>query len=449
MSTIDHELTTGWSTEIPATNSHEPPPWLRRTGRLQSVEGTMCATIDARLGELVEVYAARNQKVLAEVIGFTDDKAQLMPYQTGVDFQRGNVVVATGNRIRVPAGWGMLGRVVDALGRPIDSKGPLQIENSVNLVFKTPHPLQRPMIRKPFVTGVRSIDGMLTLGQGQRVGLFAGSGVGKSTLLGEIAKYAVCDVNVVAMIGERGRELRPLIEDTLGPQGLARSVVVVSTSDQTPLARVRASETAVAIASWFRDQQKNVLFMLDSLTRLAHAQRELGLLLGEPPTARGYTPSVFAKMAQLLEQLGTNDAGVITGLLTILVDGDDMNEPVSDAARAILDGHIILDRKLAHQGHFPAVNVLNSASRLFQEVTSNEHQAAASNIRRALANYSEIEDLLQIGAYQKGNLPETDRAIAIHPELNRFLRQAMNSPSDFQSTMNELQRLQQMITKPL
>lgn len=449
MSTIERAKITGLTAEISNSNSHEPTAWLRRTGRLQSVEGKMCATIDAYLGEMVEIYAARNQKVLAEVIGFTDDKAQLMPYESGIDFQRGNLVVATGNRIQVPTGWGLLGRVIDALGRPIDSKGPVQTEDMVNLVFETPHPLQRPMIRKPFVTGLRCIDGMLTLGQGQRVGLFAGSGVGKSTLLGEIAKYAVCDVNVVAMIGERGRELRPLIEDTLGPQGLARSVVIVSTSDQTPLARVRASETAVAIASWFRDQQKNVLFMLDSLTRLAHAQRELGLLLGEPPTSRGYTPSVFAKMAQLLEQLGTNDLGVITGLLTILVDGDDMNEPVSDAARAILDGHIILDRKLAHQGHFPAVNVLNSASRLFQEVTSNEHQAAASNFRRVLAKYNEIEDLLQIGAYQKGNLPETDRAIAINPELNRFLRQPMNAPSDFQSTMNELQRLQQMITKPL
>ncbi|MEL7338630.1 MAG: FliI/YscN family ATPase, partial [Planctomycetota bacterium] len=310
-----------------------PDQWIQTTGRLQSVEGRMCATIDAGLGELVRITSNRGQSVLAEVIGFTDDKAQLMPYHSGVDFGRGDVVVSTGHRLRIPVGGELLGRVIDSMGRPIDSRGPLHCSGSTELHFGTPDPLTRPLIRDPFITGIRSIDGLLTLGQGQRVGLFAGSGVGKSTLLGEIAKHALCDINIVAMIGERGREVRPFIEETLGPNGLARSIVIVSTSDQPPLARVRASETAVAIASWFRDQGMNVLFMLDSLTRLAHAQRELGLLLGEPPTSRGYTPSVFQKMAQLLEQLGTSDRGVITGLLTVLVDGDDMNEPVADAAR--------------------------------------------------------------------------------------------------------------------
>lgn len=422
--------------------------WLQTTGRLQSVEGRMCATIDAGLGELVEITSSSGQSVLAEVIGFNDDKAQLMPYHSGVDFQRGNVVISTGHRMRVPVGPQLLGRVIDSLGRPIDSRGPIHCDYRTELHFESPDPLTRPLIREQFVTGVRSIDGLLTMGQGQRVGLFAGSGVGKSTLLGEIAKHALCDINVVAMIGERGREVRPFIEETLGPEGLARSVVIVSTSDQPPLARIRASESAVAIASWFRSQGMNVLFMLDSLTRLAHAQRELGLLLGEPPTSRGYTPSVFQKMAQLLEQLGTSDRGVITGLLTILVDGDDMNEPVADAARSILDGHIVLDRKLAHEGHFPAVNVLKSASRLFKEVTNNDHQRHAASIRRVLAKYAEVEDLIQIGAYQKGAMPESDRAIETVPEVNRFLRQAMDSPSPLVETQAVMNRLEQLIGRP-
>ncbi|MDV6029304.1 MAG: FliI/YscN family ATPase [Phycisphaera sp. RhM] len=422
--------------------------WLQTTGRLQSVEGRMCATIDAGLGELVQITSSSGQSVLAEVIGFNDDKAQLMPYHSGVDFQRGNVVVSTGKRMRVPVGRQLLGRVIDSLGRPIDSLGPIHCDGAAELHFESPDPLTRPLIRQPFVTGVRSIDGLLTMGQGQRVGLFAGSGVGKSTLLGEIAKHALCDINVVAMIGERGREVRPFIEDTLGKEGLARSVVIVSTSDQPPLARIRASESAVAIASWFRSQGMNVLFMLDSLTRLAHAQRELGLLLGEPPTSRGYTPSVFQKMAQLLEQLGTSDKGVITGLLTVLVDGDDMNEPVADSARAILDGHIVLDRKLAHEGHFPAINVLKSASRLFKEVTDKPHQQQAASIRRVLAKYFEVEDLIQIGAYQKGAMPDSDRAIETYPEVNRFLRQAMDAPSTLASTQAGLSRLHQLIGQP-
>ena len=422
--------------------------WVRTTGRLQSVEGRMCATLDAAVGELVEIKSSSNRPLLAEVIGFTDDKAQLMPYQSGVSFQRGDVVISTGRRMRIPVGTELLGRIIDALGRPIDGRGPIHAQFTTDFHFDSPDPLTRPLIRDPFTTGVRTIDGLLTLGQGQRVGLFAGSGVGKSTLLGEIAKFAVCDVNVVAMIGERGREVRPFIEDTLGAEGLARSVVIVSTSDQPPLSRVRASESAVAIASWFRSQGLNVLFMLDSLTRLAHAQRELGLLLGEPPTSRGYTPSVFQKMAQLLEQLGTSDEGVITGLLTILVDGDDMNEPVADAARAILDGHIVLDRKLAHQNHFPAINVLKSASRLFNEVTSVDHQQHAATIRRMLAKYAEVEDLIQIGAYQKGMMPDSDRAIETLEDVNRFLRQPMNAPSSNQETHDALHQLHQLIGGP-
>ncbi len=351
--------------------------WIRQTGRLKSVSGRVCATMDAGLGELVEIKSASNKSVLAEVIGFDHDQVQLMPFESGINFRRGDLVVGQGCRMRLPVGFRMLGRVVNAVGHPIDSLGNLQFEQTTEVEFKSPDPLTRPHIRQPFVTGIRAIDGLLTLGKGQRVGLFAGSGVGKSTLLGEITKHAESDVNVVAMIGERGREVRPFIEHSLGPEGLKKSVVIVSTSDQPPLARVRASEAAVVIASWFRAQGQNVLLLLDSLTRLSHAQRELGLLLGEPPTSRGYTPSVFQKMARLLEQLGTSQAGSITGLLTILVDGDDMNEPVTDAARSILDGHIVLDRKLAHQGHFPAIDVLSSASRLFTDVTGKEQQDCA------------------------------------------------------------------------
>ena len=419
--------------------------WIRRTGRLTSVSGRICASIDAGLSEMVEISSLSGQRVQAEVIGFDKDEVQLMPFESGNDFRRGSLVTSLNRRMRVPAGNNLLGRVINAMGQPIDRDERLMFDELVEVNLESPDPLRRPEIHKPFVTGIRAIDGMLTLGQGQRVGLFAGSGVGKSTLLGEIAKSAESDVNVVAMIGERGREIRPFIEKILGADGMKRSVVIVSTSDQPPLARIRASEIAVVLASWFRDQGNNVLLMLDSLTRLSHAQRELGLLLGEPPTSRGYTPSVFQKMAQLLEQLGTNQHGSITGLLTVLVDGDDMNDPVADSARSILDGHIVLDRKLAHEGHFPAINVLTSASRLFEEVTSDEHKRAVSGPRKVIAKYREVEDLIQIGAYKRGLVPESDHAIDAFPVVTRFLQQPLNHPSDFNSTLAELVRLDQAI----
>lgn len=419
--------------------------WLRNTGRLVSVSGRVCANLDAGLGELVQIQSSPNKWVMAEVIGFDRDQVQLMPFESGTDFRHGNLVIATGRRMRIPVGYALLGRVLSATGQPIDAEGPLLCTQSTAIEFLSPDPLTRPHIRLPFVTGVRAIDGMLTLGQGQRVGLFAGSGVGKSTLLGEIARHAESDVNVVAMIGERGREVRPFLEESLGPDGLKKSVVIVSTSDQPPLARVRASEAAVVLASWFRAQGKNVLLMLDSLTRLSHAQRELGLLLGEPPTSRGYTPSVFQKMAQLLEQLGTSETGSITGLLTILVDGDDMNEPVADAARSILDGHIVLDRKLAHQGHFPAINVLSSASRLFNEVTTEQHKRFVQNARKVISKYREVEDLIQIGAYKRGMVPESDHAVDRFPAVNEFLRQPLNASNDFETTLRQLQVLDRTI----
>ena len=422
-----------------------PSQWMKRTGRVTSVSGRICASIDAGMSELVQIQSAEGEKTLAEVIGFDRAEVQIMPFESGFDLRRGDLVTATGAKHTVPVGFELLGRVINSLGKTIDSKPPVHCRERIEVDRQSPDPLSRPDIIKPFVTGVRVIDGMLTMGQGQRVGLFAGSGVGKSTLLGEIAKSAESDVNVVALVGERGREVRPFIEQSLGPAGLQKSVVIVSTSDQPPLARIRASELAVAISSWFREQGKNVLLMLDSLTRLSHAQRELGLLLGEPPTSRGYTPSVFQKMAQLLEQLGTNRAGSITGLLTILVDGDDMNEPVADAARSILDGHIVLDRKLAHQGHFPAINVLSSASRLFNEVTSSEHKSLVSTPRKIIAKYREVEDLIQIGAYQRGAVPLADLAVDMLPEVNKFLQQDLNQPSSFETTLNRLGALHQMI----
>jgi flagellum-specific ATP synthase len=291
------------------------------------------------------------------------------------------------------------------------------------------------------VTGQRAIDGFLTLGLGQRVGLFAGSGVGKSTLLGEITKYAHCDCAVVALIGERGREVRPFIEQVLGARGLARSVVVVATSDQSPLLRIRAARTAVALASDFRDQGKNVLFVLDSITRLASAQREIGILLREPPTARGYTPSVFGLLTAILEQLGTNERGSITGIISVLVDGDDTEEPISDAVRSIVDGHIVLDRQLAERGHYPAIRISRSLSRVFDLVCTAEHRAAAEALRAAMAVYDDFADMIRLGMYQPGTTPQIDRAMKLMPELERFLCHPPGEISSFDQTLRQLGQL--------
>jgi len=301
--------------------------------------------------------------------------------------------------------------------------------------------MSRKPIDKIFATGQRAIDSMLTMGVGQRVGLMAGSGVGKSTLLGEIAKYASADLNVVALIGERGREVLPFIKDSLGEDGLKRSVVVVSLADETPLARVRAGETAVAIADWFRSHSNQVLLMFDSLTRWAMAQRELGLMLNEPPTSRGYTPSVFQKLAVLLEQLGCADKGSITAFLTILVEGDDMNDPIADQARSVLDGHIVLTRSLANAGHFPAIDILASISRLFLDIVDKNQQIQARVVRQVLSTYREVLDLLQVGAYQKGTIPATDRAIEAYPKVQAFLRQSVNQPVSWKDCQQQLAKL--------
>ena len=346
-------------------------------GPLVSVQGSVLARLSAAIGDLCLIRTADGNSTLAEVIGFSGDRCQLMPLEKNDCLEPGSLVVSLNRRLTVPVGRKILGRVIDALGNPIDGGGPLAPASWRQLTFEPPAALSRPPINQQLITGQKAIDGLLPLGVGQRVGLFAGSGVGKSTLLGEIAKRATSDINIVALIGERGREVRPFVEDCLGAEGLARSIVIVSTVDQAPLLRLRAAQTAVTIADWFRRQGAQVMLMLDSLSRLAVAQRELAILLGEPPTSRGFPPSVFQYMSNLVEQLGNSDQGSITGLLTVLVDGDDVNEPVADAARAILDGHIVLERRLAERGHFPAINVGASISRVVNEVMTPAQQAGA------------------------------------------------------------------------
>ena len=412
------------------------------TGELKSVQGSISVSLPASVGELVEIQS-RDQTCLAEVIGFSDDLVQIMPFGSHHSLQRRDTVRTLGRSMRVPVGPGLLGRVINSIGEPIDNKGPLVDCTTAPITSDVPDALRRKPITEKFLTGQRAIDGILTMGQGQRVGLFAGSGVGKSTLLGQIARHANSDMNVVAMIGERGREVLPFIKEALGEEGLAKSVVVVSTSNESPLSRVRAAESSIAIANYFRETGQNVLLMLDSLTRFAMAQRDLGLMLGEPPTSRGYTPSVFQKLASLLEQLGNSDRGSITGLLTVLVEGDDMNDPVADSARSILDGHIVMDRELANAGHFPAIDVLPSASRLFRDLVEPAHLADAISIRQILTRYQDVVNLVQVGAYQAGVSPQTDKAIELYPIVCEFLKQDLGTPSTIESTTQAMQILAQ------
>ncbi len=414
---------------------------FRTAGKLRSAQGVLTASLSATVGELCQIEPSADQRLLAEVIGFRGDEAQIMPYGRMDGLRPGLRVVSLGRTLRVPVGESVVGRVLNALGTPIDGRGRLGSVSLRPLTTHSPSPLERPPISEPFETGQRAIDGLLTMGRGQRVGLFAGSGVGKSTLLGEVAKHASSDVNVVALVGERGREVRPFLEECLGPRGLQRSVVIVATSDEPPLMRLRAADTAVTIASEFRDAGHNVLLMLDSLTRLAHAQREIGLLRNEPPTARGYTPSVFQHMADLLEQLGQSATGSITGLITVLVDGDDTEEPISDSARSILDGHIVLDRKLAQQGHFPAVSVPKSISRVADLVIDEQHADAARRIRTIIKTLDEMEDLIRLGVYTRGASPQIDQALALQPAIMKLLRQDMNEVCPLSETREAMLRI--------
>jgi flagellum-specific ATP synthase len=411
---------------------------FQNLGRIQRIQGSITASLPAAIGELCQIRCRDGRTCLAEVIGFADQQTQIMPFGISEHLQQGDEVIGLNRPMQIPVGNAILGRVVNALGEPIDNAGPLHAMQSTPVSGGPPPVLSRNQIIDVFVTGQRAIDGLTTIGRGQRVGLFAGSGVGKSTLLGQIARDANADLNVVVLVGERGREVVPFIQHSLGPQGMAKSVVVVATANESPLARVRAAESAMAMADWHRAQGKNVLLMLDSLTRFAMAQRDLGLMLGEPPTSRGYTPSVFQKMAVLLERMGNSDRGSVTGIITVLVEGDDHNEPIADAARSIMDGHIVLSRKLANAGHFPAINILESTSRLFLELADEKHRTTATALRQILARYDDVADLLQIGAYQKGVSPQTDLAIELYPHVCKFLQQDLNRPQLFPESVQQL-----------
>lgn len=411
---------------------------FRTVGRLHSARELKLARLAAGIGQLCEIRQTGGERVLGEVVGFEGEFVQLLGYHSDTGLRPGLDVVACARPLRIPVGRDLLGRVLNGIGQPIDGLVALRGREHRPLTSRSPSPLERPPIQRPFVTGQRVIDGLLTMGLGQRVGVFAGSGVGKSMLLGEIAKVSQSDVNVIVLVGERGREVRPFLNECLGAEGLARSVVIVATSDETPLMRVRSVTTGIAVAEWFRDQGLNVLFMMDSVTRLAMAQREIGLLCGEPPGARGYPPSAIQLLARSLERLGTARTGSITGLITVLVDGDDLDEPVSDAVRSILDGHIVLSRRLAAKGHYPAVDVLMSVSRLFTDVADAEHRQAAECVRTMLATYEEMADLIQIGAYTSGSSPLIDRVIELRPALNAFLRQGTGVATPFDETRKAL-----------
>jgi flagellum-specific ATP synthase len=397
----------------------------------------------AAVGDLCRIRVVRGAgSVAAEIVGFRDDRLLLMPLGDMEGVAPGAEVTPLGRPLTAPGGNGLLGRVLDGVGHPIDGRGRLDAPHVVATRGTPPDPLARQRVSEALPTGVRAIDGLLTVGLGQRIGIFAGSGVGKSTLLGMIARRTEADVNVIGLIGERGREVREFIERDLGPDGLARSVLVVATSDAPPQIRRQAAFTATAIAEWFRDQGRRVLLMMDSLTRFATAQREVGLAIGEPPTTRGYTPSVFALLPRLLERAGTSPGtGAITGLYTILVEGDDHNEPVADTARSILDGHIVLTRELAERGHYPAIDVLASVSRCMPDVIGSVHGVQAQTLRALIAARREVEPLLALGAYHAGSRPQTDRAIKAWTEIEAYLKQTVDDASAFETTVARLARL--------
>jgi len=360
-----------------------------------------------------------------------------MPLEDVTGLKKGCEVIKTGRTVSIPVGEEIKGRVIDALGRPIDGKR-LSLKEYRPIVSEAPNPLIRNRILEPLPMGVRSIDGFLTIGKGQRIGIFAGSGVGKSTLLGMIARNTTADINVIGLIGERGREVREFLEKDLGEAGLRRSVVVVSTSDQPALLRIKALLTATTFAEYFRDQGYNVMLMVDSLTRWAMAQREVGLAIGEPPTTRGYPPSVFAQLPKILERAGNSDKGSITGIYTVLVEADDFNEPISDTVRGIVDGHIMLSRRLAESNHFPAIDVLMSISRLMTDIVKPEHMQAARALRDMMATYNDAKDLIDVGAYKKGTNPKIDKSIQLIDEINAFLRQGIREKMSFDDTVEYL-----------
>ncbi|OCS84269.1 flagellar protein export ATPase FliI [Caryophanon latum] len=425
----------------------ENVPTLKKYGRVSRVVGLMVESQgpESSIGDVckIHVQSARHghQIILAEVVGFKDEVVVLMPYTALQEISTGCLVEGTGATLEVKVGPELIGQVLDAMGNRFDGhelpKGLVTIPTEND----PPNPLSRPPINERLEVGVKAIDGMLTVGKGQRIGIFAGSGVGKSTLLGMIARNTKADLNVIALVGERGREVLEFVERDLGPEGLSRSIIVCATSDQPALMRIKAAFTATAIAEHFRDKGMDVMLMMDSVTRVAMAQREIGLATGEPPATRGYTPSVFAILPRLLERTGTNEHGSITAFYTVLVDGDDMNEPIADTVRGILDGHIVLDRNLANKGQYPAINVLKSVSRLMNHIAEPEHRQAAERLRELYYLYAKSEDLINIGAYKRGTSKDIDEAIQYEPLITNFLKQGFKDHVSLEQTMQEIIQL--------
>lgn len=425
-----------WKQLIQTVELTEP---ISAQGRVSKIVGLMVEAAGPRasVGEYCHIITRDGRALPAEVVGFRDSTTLLMPLGELEGIAPGDRVLPQRQKLTVPVGPRLLGRILDGLGHPMDGR-PLSSETAYPLQSKPPNALLRPRIRDTLSVGVRAIDGILTIGRGQRMGIFAGSGVGKSTLLGMMARNTVADVNVIALVGERGRELRDFIEKDLGPEGLARSVIIVATSDQPALVRLKAAFTATAIAEYFRDRGENVLLMMDSVTRFAMAQREVGLTVGEPPATRGYPPSVFALLPKLLERSGMAETGSITGIYTVLVDGDDHNEPIADAVRGILDGHIVLTRELAMQNNFPAIDILQSVSRVMNDVISQDHKELAGKVREHIAIYREAKDLIDIGAYTPGSNPKIDAAIAHMDNILAFTRQGVDEHAGFAEMLKQL-----------
>ena len=412
--------------------------YYKSYGKVMKVVGLTIESVgpEARLNDLCMIYQDKSGSdyVMAEVVGFADNRLILMPFDSVEGVGVGCIVENTGHPLSVLVGEELLGHTLDGIGRPTDLADGISLScrNSYSIEAAPPDPMERTIISEVLPLGVKAVDGMITVGKGQRIGIFAGSGVGKSTLLGMFARNTKADINVIALIGERGREVREFIERDLGPEGMKRSVVVVATSDKPALIRNKAAKTATAIAEYFRDQGKDVLLMMDSLTRFSMAQREIGLASGEPPVTRGYPPSVYSELPKLLERAGTNESGSITGLYTVLVDGDDFNEPITDTARGILDGHIMLDRRLGHKNHYPAIDVLQSISRVMSSIVTKEHKVLAGKLKSVMATYNEAEDLINIGAYKAGSNPDIDYAIKKIKAVNEFLCQQTDEKYDFE-----------------
>ena len=418
--------------------------YIKKLGRVSQVVGLTIESIgpDVNIGQTCRIKSAKgNEELLAEVVGFKNNNILLMPLGSMGGIGPGSTVEALNKPITIKVSEKLLGRILDGLGNPMDDLGEITDGNEFYTSNAPPNPLVRNRITDPLPLGVRAIDGLLTIGKGQRIGIFAGSGVGKSTLMGMIARNSKADINVIALIGERGREVREFLEKDLGEEGLKRSVIVISTSDKPALVRIKAAEVATSIAEYFRWQGKNVMLLMDSLTRFAMAQREVGLAAGEPPVSRGYTPSVFAVMPRLLERAGNSDKGSITGLYTVLVDGDDLTEPVTDTARGILDGHIVLSRKIANRNHYPAIDILASISRVMTDIVAKEHRDLSNEIKKSMAVYANSEDLINIGAYVKGSNEEIDLAISKHEAINEFLVQEVDEKVEFEEVLTSMEEI--------